>query len=87
MGDSFTPGYIPRVRGQVEGASSQVSAREIIFEFRRIGNVVKVTAIDVASGIEAVIAGPAHASESALRDAATRKLVYVMRRQGLAPDG
>ncbi len=63
-----------------------MSAREIIFEFRRIGNVVKVTAIDVASGIEAVIAGPAHAAEHALRDAARRKLVYVMKRQGVVAD-
>ncbi len=60
-------------------------AREIIFEFRRIGAVVKVTAIDVASGVEAVIAGPAHASEHALRDVARRKLAYVMKRQGITP--
>ena len=71
---------------QVEGTSSRMRAREIIFEFRRIGSVVKVTAIDVASGTEAVIAAPAHAAEYALRDAARRKLAYVMKRQGLALD-
>jgi len=63
-----------------------MGAREIIFEFRRIGSVVKVTAIDVSTGTEAVIAAPAHAAEYALRDAARRKLAYVMKRQGIVRD-
>jgi len=52
--------------------------REIIFEFLRIGPSVKVTAVDVASGIEVSIVGDPAAGEPALRRLATQKLRYVM---------
>src|SRR6185312_42699 len=38
--------------------------REIIFEFVRVGGSVKVTALDVASGVEVSIVGPASAGEA-----------------------
>jgi hypothetical protein len=52
--------------------------REVIFEFVRLGNAVKVTAVDVESGVEAVIVGDPAASEPALKRLAKRKLDYVM---------
>ena len=52
--------------------------REIIFEFVRVGNSVKVTALDVATGIEVSIVGPASAGEASLKRLAKQKLDYVM---------
>jgi hypothetical protein len=52
--------------------------REIIFEFVRVGGAVKVTAVDPATGTEAVIVGDPAAGESALKRLAQRKLDYVM---------
>jgi len=52
--------------------------REIIFEFVRVGGSVKVTALDVASGVEVSIVGPASAGEASLKRLAKQKLDYVM---------
>ena len=54
--------------------------RETFFEFRTIGNSVKVTAIDAATGIEVSIVGPAAASEALLRANARRKLEAALRK-------
>jgi hypothetical protein len=51
---------------------------EIYVEFVVQGGYVRVTAIDPASGCEAVVMGPAGASRAALSDAAVRKLKYVL---------
>lgn len=55
--------------------------REVIFEFRRIGAAVKVSAVDVASGIEVSIVGDPAVGEDALRRVVRRKLDYVLARQ------
>ena len=55
--------------------------REVIFEFLRIGAALKVTAIDVASGIEASMVGDPHAGQETLRRLAKQKLDYVMSRK------
>jgi hypothetical protein len=54
------------------------SQNDILIEFVVQGNVVKATAIDAASGVEASIVGPANAPREALSMAAVRKLKYVM---------
>jgi hypothetical protein len=43
----------------------------IIYEIRRVGTVAKATAVDVATGIEASITGPANAAEFSLREASS----------------
>ncbi len=58
-----------------------MAGREVIFEFTRIGNAVKVTAIDAATLVEVSIQGPAATSETALRATAIRKLDYVLARR------
>ncbi len=59
------------------------SGREgYLIEFQRIGQTVKVSAIDPASGIEVAIVGPSGAGEEALKRVAVRKLEYVLRRRG-----
>ena len=54
---------------------------EIYVEFVVQGSVVKVTAIDSASGTEASVMGPSGAPRAALSEAAVRKLKYVMQRK------
>ncbi len=36
-------------------------AREVLFEFTAVGAVMKVAAIDAATGIEVMVMGPVHA--------------------------
>jgi hypothetical protein len=55
--------------------------REVIFEFRRVGAAVKVSAVDVATGTEVSIVGDPAVGEDALRRIARRKLDYVLARQ------
>ncbi len=52
--------------------------REVLFEFKRIGNTVKVTAIDTVSMVEVSIIGPATASQAHLKMTALRKLEYML---------
>jgi len=54
------------------------AGREVFFELRRIGNSVKVTAIDGATGVEVSTLGPVAAGEHGLKMAALRKLDYVL---------
>lgn len=51
---------------------------EVLFEFRRIGNSVKVSAIEPITNTEVSIVGPVTAGEHALKVAAIRKLRYVL---------
>jgi hypothetical protein len=61
-------------------------SREVIFEFTPIGGSVKVTAIDVASGVEVSVVGPAGpASHRELERIALQKLQHRMEREGDAP--
>jgi len=56
--------------------------REVLFELTRIGNAVKVTAVDAATGVEASIVGAPGMGEEALKRNALRKLEYVLKRRG-----
>jgi len=47
---------------------------EVLFEFRRVGNAMKVTAIDSQSGVEVSIVASAVLDRHSLQQAATRKL-------------
>ncbi|MBN9669836.1 DUF6898 family protein [Roseibium aggregatum] len=47
---------------------------EIYLEFRQVGQQVKVTAIDAATGIEVSTFGPVSAAEEDLKRLAVRKL-------------
>jgi hypothetical protein len=55
--------------------------REVIFEFVRVGQAVKVSAIDAASGTEVSIVGDPTVGEAALKRLAQRKLEYVLARR------
>jgi hypothetical protein len=51
---------------------------EVIIEFLRIGNAVKVTAVDPESLVEVSIVGAPDAGEEMLKRTAIRKLEYVL---------
>ncbi len=54
---------------------------DVIIEFIRRGNYVKVTAIDTASGIEASIVGDPGAGKETLERIAVQKLEWVLKKQ------
>ncbi|PCJ99845.1 MAG: hypothetical protein COA45_03245 [Zetaproteobacteria bacterium] len=57
--------------------------REIIIEFHPIGNVVKVSAMDIQSLTEVSIQGPANSPENILKRNALKRLEYVLKKKGL----
>jgi hypothetical protein len=48
--------------------------REVYFEFTAVGSVVKVAAIDAATGLEVAVMGPANAARADLERLALQKL-------------
>ena len=57
---------------------SRVLEQEVIIEFHRIGNSVKVSAMDTKTLTEVSIVGPANAGEEILKRNVLRKLDYVL---------
>ena len=55
-----------------------VYLQEVLFEFYKIKNFMRVTAIDPVSGIETRIIGPINHDKEALKKLAIRKLKYVI---------
>ena len=55
--------------------------RDVIFEFYRVGNSVKVSAVDTETLTEVSVVGPATASEATLKQNALRKLEFVLARR------
>jgi Domain of unknown function (DUF6898) len=53
----------------------------IIIEMIAVGRYVRVTAVDTKTGVEAVVVGDPRRGERALREAAVRKLRYVMEKK------
>ena len=55
---------------------------EIYFEIIPFGNNVRITAIDAATGTEAVTFGPAGVSVEILKKSALKKLDYILNKKG-----
>ena len=66
---------------------SRKPAEGLLIEFIPLGDYVKVSAVDTRTGIEVSIVGDPRRGENALRQAAIRKLRYVMEKRGMADDG
>ena len=73
---------MPRT-GRGVSVPDQKRAPEAIIEFRRIGNAVKVSAVDTLSHVEVSIVAPASSSERDMTAAVLRKLQYVLARQNV----
>lgn len=54
---------------------------DVILEFRRIGNTVKVSAVDTVSYVEVSIMAPVTCSEQEMTSTAIQKLEYVLAKQ------
>jgi hypothetical protein len=63
----------------MSGALQMAGLRDVLIEFRPVGNAVKVSAMDPETLTEVTIQGPAHASEAVLRKAVIDKLEYRLR--------
>jgi len=67
--------------------SKALEDREIIIEFRPMGHIVRVSAMDTATLTEIVLQGPASTSQHILKRNALRKMEYVLRKKGIIKDG
>lgn len=68
-------------------AHRSIDPDAILFEFRQVGNAVKVTAVHPPSLTEVSIVGSASAGEAMLKRVALRKLEYVLARGRGGPGG
>ena len=62
------------------GQSTDNEGREILFEFRPIGNQVRVAAIDSETGTEVIVIAPISAAQSDMQRIATAKLLRQLAR-------
>ena len=53
---------------------------DVLIEMWQVGNAVKVSAVDVATGIEVSIVGSPSTDEETLKRTAVNKLNYVLRK-------
>jgi hypothetical protein len=60
---------------------------EVIFEFRQIGDYVKVSAVEPITNTEVSIVGSARADKAALKASALQKLRYVLEKNAAAKRG
>ncbi len=56
--------------------------REVIFEFRPVGNLMRVSAMDTDTMTEVVVQCPAGAGETVFKNAALKRLEYVLKKKG-----
>jgi hypothetical protein len=56
----------------------RIQLEEVIFEFVRVGNVVRVNAVDPVTATEVTIVGSPSVSTEHLKRVAKRKLEYVL---------
>ena len=59
------------------------TGKEVLLEFHRVVNAVKVSAVDPEIGIEVSIVGDPSAGEEILKQTAIKKLQYVLRKRGI----
>ena len=57
---------------------SREQVGDVILEFRRVGNAVKISAVDTVSYVEVSIMAPATCSEQEMTATALQKLDYVL---------
>ncbi len=64
-----------------------MSGRTVYFEHTTLGDVARTAAVDEATGVEAVVMGPARTARSDLEALALRKLEMLLREAPLAEPG
>ncbi|GBE43302.1 hypothetical protein BMS3Bbin10_01378 [bacterium BMS3Bbin10] len=59
---------------------------EVYIEYKQVGQTIKVTAVDAATGLEVVIMGPASAAQTHLQKVAVEKLKMQLKKAESEPD-
>ncbi len=54
---------------------------EVLFEFRQVGRMLRVCAIDAQSGTEVIMVADPRYGETMIKSLAMRKLAYVLRKK------
>jgi hypothetical protein len=67
------------IDGRIVGMADRDN--QVLFEFRRVGDTVKVSALDPVSNTEVSIVGPWAAGQHTLKLQALRKLQWVLTRR------
>lgn len=62
--------------------TEKMKGREVIFEFRAIGNIMRVTAIDTTTMTEVVVQCPVSVGETMFKHQGLARLEYVLRKNG-----
>lgn len=60
--------------GACDGVTARGDDRDVIFEIARLGDVQRVAAVDVATGVEVIVQAPASAALADVRALALKKL-------------
>ena len=55
--------------------------RQVIYEYKQLGNTIKVTAVDVDTGIEVSTVVPTQLTQMQMNKAAYQKLLYVLEKR------
>jgi hypothetical protein len=63
--------------------SDKMQGREVIFELRPVGGIMRVTAMDTASMTEVIVQCPLSAGEAAFKKNALMRLEYVLKKKGI----
>lgn len=63
--------------------TEKMRGREVIFEFMKVGNIMRVSAMDTATLTEVIIQCPLGAGEAAFKKNALMRLEYVLRKKGV----
>ncbi len=63
--------------------AEKLEGREVIFEFRQLGNVMRVSAMDTLTMTEVIVQCPPSAGEAAFKKSALARLEMVLRKKGL----
>ena len=63
--------------------TEKLKGREVIFEFRPVGNIMRVMAVDTASLTEIVVQCPLNAGETTFKRSALMRLEYVLKKNNI----
>ncbi|MBI1216397.1 MAG: hypothetical protein GC185_11355 [Alphaproteobacteria bacterium] len=65
--------------------ADKLAGREVLLEYQRVGNIMRVSAMDVQSLTEIVVQCPAGAGDAVFRKNALLRLSYVLKKKGILP--
>lgn len=70
--------YLEAMAIKRAGGGLPPQLKEVLFEFQRVGNIMRVTAIDPLSGTEVIMIADPKMNQTAIKRLAARKLSYVV---------